>query len=123
MLLPFKATFAVPLTCDSCINEISTALSTVPGQYINFPLPFLYNVAYYFVEQVFIRPSFLSPHSSSLPPVRRRLRPLSATFNPQVAPPSYGAPGLQTVRPLAQYPPFPSVLSIAIELMYHGRMD
>lgn len=34
MLPPYKATFSVPLACDSCISDISAALSTVPGNRI-----------------------------------------------------------------------------------------
>ena len=39
MLLPFRATFAVPLACDSCISEVSKALSTLPGQQVNHQHP------------------------------------------------------------------------------------
>lgn len=36
MLPTYQATFSVPLSCDSCVNDISTALSGLPGK-----LPFL----------------------------------------------------------------------------------
>ena len=31
MLQSYQATYCVPLSCESCVNDISTALSTLPG--------------------------------------------------------------------------------------------
>ncbi len=32
MLPSYKATFSVPLACDSCISDVSAVLSTIPGE-------------------------------------------------------------------------------------------
>lgn len=37
MLPLYKATFSVPLTCESCIDDVSTALSKLSGKRIDFP--------------------------------------------------------------------------------------
>ena len=40
MLPAYQATFSVPMHCDACIEDISTALSTLPGiQQTDFSLP------------------------------------------------------------------------------------
>jgi copper chaperone for superoxide dismutase len=37
MIPPFETTFAVPLSCESCIKDVSTSLYKLPGMLSRYP--------------------------------------------------------------------------------------